>query len=267
MMRDRFRIAGMPDVHRWRPAEHSNRIVIALHGIMSHAGWFDTLATATCELGIELWAIDRRGSGTSRDVAGADEPGLLVDDIHEAVRSARSQVDHVTLFGWCWGARAAIIATAEGCAVSELVLAAPGLSASDEVRQRRERILAQSVRAEGARLPLPIDADLFSEQPEVVRFIAADPLCWRDQPSRFPPRSQELLTRAIDAIPKLTKPCLCILADGDRIIHNDKVKVLLAGQQIVILPGGHAMILETPARVARCVRDWVNGSALDAPHV
>jgi len=272
VMRDQMTITGMPDIHRWRPAERAKRIVIALHGVRSHAGWFHTLAAAMCELGIEFWGIDRRGSGAARDAAGADDPALLIDDTHEAVRAARQQVDHVTLLGWCWGARAALIATAQGCPISELVLAAPALSPSpnDELQRRRQRILAQSTSEDALtnpRLPLPIDADLFSEDPEVVRYISEDPLAWRDQPSRFPPRSQELLSRAIESIPKLTKRCLCLLAEHDLLINNEKTKALLGSHQIVVLPGGHAIILETPARIASCIRDWLAESPQESRHV
>ena len=41
--------------------------VVYFHGIESHAGWFDMAARMLQEAGIDVFCLDRRGSGINRD--------------------------------------------------------------------------------------------------------------------------------------------------------------------------------------------------------
>src|SRR4029450_3454890 len=73
---------------RWRsgPSQPS-AVVIFLHGIASHAGWFAETATDLSHQGVEVYGPDRRGSGRSEGPRGhLDRYERALDDVEQLVR-------------------------------------------------------------------------------------------------------------------------------------------------------------------------------------
>ena len=68
---------------RWR-SERSppSAAVIVLHGIASHAGWFAETAADLNRHGVEVYGLDRRGSGRSGGPRGhLDRYERALDDV------------------------------------------------------------------------------------------------------------------------------------------------------------------------------------------
>lgn len=219
--------------------------VVLIHGVMSHAGWLAPLADALAERGIASVAVDRRGSGRASSLGGTAEPNHWLHDIRTAQGHLRRKGHRVALFGWCWGARLALV-SASIDPPDQIFLAAPGLAMAPSIRARAAAL------ATGTEDPvaLPFDVDLFSSEPSVMARIRADELAWRTQPRSFLAPSRGLLDRAISVLPGLTLPIITLLADSDRIVDNAKVEALLAPRQVVRLPGEHALVLEAPTLLA-----------------
>ena len=221
--------------------------VVALHGMMSHAGWFHALGAELAQRGGLLLAADRRGSGQSRHLPGLDSADRWVEDVRELVRVAHSYSNRVVLLGWCGGARTALAAAASGVEVTDILLAAPALFFSPYL-QRRFDALSGHV---GAELPLPFEPlDDFSLAPEVRQFIEADTLRWNAVPRPFLSPSKVVLERALAGLPSIGSPIRCLLATDDRLIDNTRTGELMAGRQVERISGAHAIVLEQPRRLA-----------------
>lgn len=226
----------------WR-SPGATRAVLAVHGVMSHAGWFSGLGEALAERGITLAAVDRRGCGRAQGLA----PGgarAWVDDLLAAARQLSGEGLELTLLGWCWGARTAVVAASEGRL--PLCLMAPGLRMRPTVDQRLDAALDRV----GQPLPLPFDVADFSEAEAVQAFIAKDPLKWRQLPWGFVEESRALNAQAQKLAPQLPARTLVVLAERDRMIDGAATRALFSGQRLDTVAGGHALILEQPGRAA-----------------
>ena len=67
---------------RYAPAGTPRAEVVCIHGIQSHAGWYEHSCTALSRAGFAVYFIDRRGSGMNE---GARGDTVLVVVIPEAV--------------------------------------------------------------------------------------------------------------------------------------------------------------------------------------
>ncbi len=52
-------------LHSWRPVEptEATTLLFYVHGIQSHAGWYDHTCTALSRAGYQVYFLDRRGEG------------------------------------------------------------------------------------------------------------------------------------------------------------------------------------------------------------
>jgi len=67
-------------------------VVVYLHGIASHAGWFSETAAHLSDQGVTVYAPDRRGSGRSGGPRGhLDRYRRALDDAGQAVRLAAAE--------------------------------------------------------------------------------------------------------------------------------------------------------------------------------
>src|SRR4051794_21782947 len=95
----------------WRPTGAPRGIVVLVHGLQSHAGWFLDAGVALAARGLAVYAPDRRGSGRSLSARGdIGDYRAWFEDLEEVVRAARA--DHseaeVHLVGHCFGANLAL---------------------------------------------------------------------------------------------------------------------------------------------------------------
>ena len=82
----------MLQFRRWGPVNRSPRaIVLALHGIQSHGGWYFRSSQAMAEAGFEVLFLDRRGSGLSMSPRGhAIHAERLINDVAQFTRAIRA---------------------------------------------------------------------------------------------------------------------------------------------------------------------------------
>jgi acylglycerol lipase len=232
-------------IHR---ATNPRAALVLSHGVMSHAGWLQPLCEALAQRGITAAAVDRPGSGQRREDPGACEPERWIAGLTEAVEALRGEGAPVSLLGWCWGARTAVLA-AERVRPDRLVLAAPGLVMAEAVRARATALAA----GDADPVPLPFAIEAFSDEPRVIDFIRADRLAWTGQPRAFLAPSRAVLGRALAVLPALDLPVHVLLAERDRIVDNAATTAMLSAATLRRLPGGHALVLEDAAAVADAI--------------
>ena len=225
---------GYPIVcHEWSPPEGltPKAKIIILHGIQSHAGWYQNLAKTLAVKGIEVLMPDRRGSGQNKlDRGHAQKSRRLIQDIDE-IRQAwlqpntNSSTRKPAIAGISWGGKlAAAAVAAHPDAFEGLALIAPGLFA-----QVRPPFLTQlkiafcAVFSPKTLFEIPLsNPSLFTDQADWQDFIATDPQTLHYATARFFIVSRSLDLQLNHFRKRIRVPVLLQIAGYDRIIKNDK---------------------------------------------
>jgi acylglycerol lipase len=106
-------------VRHWRPTPPVCGVVVSLHGIQSHGGWYTYSSSRLAAAGYEVFFLDRRGSGLNRQQRGhAIHEERLLNDIRQFLgrlseqRPDLAEVPRI-LTGVSWGGKlaAAYLAT------------------------------------------------------------------------------------------------------------------------------------------------------------
>lgn len=215
--------------YRSYPAEGALRgTVVYLHGIQSHGAWYLETASELARRGYSVYLPDRRGSGRSGGPRGHfPSTARLVDDVRRVVELARAEHGDspVFLVGGCWGARPAIgHALAEQDALAGLVLVCPALFAKVDVPPADKlRVLAGGLVASMQPIRVPLDDELFTDNPPYLEFIKGDALSLREVTASFFFR-QALWDRQLIASTSLRLPVLVLQSGADPIVDGARVR-------------------------------------------
>jgi len=223
-----------PHVHgyAWRhPAPTASLVLV--HGLQSHALWFAEAAGLLHERGVSLYALDRRGSGSSTGTRGdITRYGVWFDEVGAMVRLA--QAEHpgvpVHLVGHCFGANVALGSILSGRApdVRSLIMLTPGFYVlPDYGSMEKLRIAGGALLARGARFRVPQGDDLFSRDPDIVAWIAADGLGARTLTARCLWQINAMLGMLRRQAGDLRVPLLVCEAARDRLSDNRRNRALL----------------------------------------
>jgi len=220
---------------RFYEAAAARRGVVYLHGIQSHGGWFLRSCDFLRGKGNTVLALDRRGSGLNQQDRGHCEgAGQLIEDVDRSVEWLRGQggFDRVDLVAVSWGGKLALVyAGRYPEKVCSVVLVAPGLCTQVDI-SLREKIAVGAHGLVGPRklheIPLN-DPELFTQTPEMIKFIAGDPLKLTEGTARFFITSSRLDWSVRKIMGELKAPVYLFLAEQDRIIDNAATIKLLEG--------------------------------------
>jgi alpha-beta hydrolase superfamily lysophospholipase len=209
---------------RW----HSERsppsaVVVFLHGIASHAGWFAETAADLNRHGVEVYGLDRRGSGRSGGPRGhLDRYERALDDVEQLVRlvAAEHPGTPVFLAASSWAAKLAVVYAARRAApLSGLLLLGPGLLPRVNLSPwRRVQVVAGHLVRPMARLPIPLTPELYTANPPYRDYIRADPLRLLDATTRFFWETARLDRRRRRDSARLGLPILLLQGDGDQMM-------------------------------------------------
>jgi alpha-beta hydrolase superfamily lysophospholipase len=257
---------------RWRPVVGGSRgRVMVLHGIQSHAGWYESLGRILASHGLDVVMPDRRGSGAnSADRGHASSTRRLLEDLDTVLHAWNARSDDFrnkpVLAGISWGGKLAAIAVGNRPQTfSGLALITPGLFA--KVRPPLSTQLAIAFCAavfprKTFSIPLS-DPSLFTADESRQHYIATDPATLHEATARF-----FVVSRAMDIrLPRIARrihcPTLVQLAGMDRIVNNDRIRNYakkIAGQptRIIDYPMAHHTLEFEPNTVAQ---DYANDLA------
>jgi alpha-beta hydrolase superfamily lysophospholipase len=200
---------------------------------------------ALAESGVAFVGADRRGSGLSGgDRGDVDSFQRWIDDYAAVLGSVRERYPSLplTLTGQSRGGAIAAAVAAQVDGWQALLLAAPHmnqhvrLSEAEWSRRRAARRVSPMVK-------IPIPDEHYTNDPELLRFMAADELMLRYYTPRY---GAELL--ALDEhIANLTtfprdRPAVCVMPAVDRITDT-----AIAGDGFARLTGGSGLLVSTPA--------------------
>ncbi len=270
------------DGYRWKyrkfPAAGETRgIVVFIHGIQSHGGWYEFSCTQLAQAGYEVYFLDRRGSGMN-ELQRGDAPSFrrLLDDVAEflaALTRTASRGNSVArlpvfLAAISWGGKLAVaLERRHPGLIDGMILLCPGFFAKvrPTLWQRIGIIVARLFRP-GKKYAVPLnDPDLFTASPRWQQFL-------RDDPLRLHQATARLLVESVrlDGYLRFTAryvhvPVLLLLASEDRIIRNDKTRgyferFAARDKQIIEYAGAHHTLEfePEPGRFIGDVRAWLD---------
>lgn len=246
--------------------------LVYLHGIESHAGWFALAADALRDQGFDVYCLDRRGSGLNRENRGflsgyVDNYGTLLADIRAFIAPLRERYEQVFLVGLSWGGKLALsYGLTHPEDIDGLVLITPGLRAHVDVSfLNKLKIALLSPLNPSARVPVPIQPEMFTTTPVYLNYIRQDPLRLTSATVRFFWQSHRL-DRSIDRnIASNRLPVQLFLAGKDTIVDNEgALEVLQQGQApgldvVRYVDQTHSIQLDAPQRLVDDMMDWIKG--------
>jgi alpha-beta hydrolase superfamily lysophospholipase len=212
----------------WNGSRYPRAMIVLVNGVMSHSGWFRSLARSLAARNLLVVGADRRGSGLNHGARGdAASAEVLVKDLSKIIEQERLEDCALYLAGWCWGAVLAINAAEEFRSfVHGLILLAPGLYPSAAIKramQEQEKHLKDNV-FNAPCLVSPIREDMFTHGPYLDDFIRRDEF----RLLTFTPRFYRIMLRmgltAITQLADLEHPVLLILATKDAAVDNDQTR-------------------------------------------
>lgn len=256
---------------RYRAAAEPRAIVVCVHGIQSHAGWYDASCRHLSHQGFEVFFVDRRGSGMNGEERGhCTGINQLTTDIVRAIAHARSEVPGrpVFLVGISWGGKL-VTATikAQPNLVDGLVLVCPGFFAKIGPTFRERMIIGGSFLVwprRPVRVPLT-EPYLFTDSFEWQEFLAHDRRLLRTGTVRLLMTSVFLDGVMRNAPKQIKIPVVTFLAGKDRIIDNDRVRAYVSrfassDKQVIEYPSFHHTIEfeSDPRPFFRDLTDWLS---------
>jgi alpha-beta hydrolase superfamily lysophospholipase len=222
-----------PHVHgyAWRhPAPGASLVLV--HGFQSHAQWFAEAADDLVERGFSVFALDRRGSGSS-----PERPGDITDyrnwvrELAAVIRYAQAESDApVHVVGHCFGANVALAcALTQPLVLGSIVMLTPGVYVlPDYTVGEKLQILVQGLRGStGVRFRMPQRAELFSRHPDVVEWIRADRLGAPSVTGRCLLQTGRMLRSIRRNTGRVRVPVLVLEAARDRISDNARNRAFL----------------------------------------
>ncbi len=264
----------------YRPLQQQSGIALVyLHGIESHAGWFEGPAFMLAERGHEIFCLDRRGSGINRENRGftsgdVNDWKTLIDDIHVFLQQIRPAHKQCAVVGLSWGGKLALAyALSHPEDVDSLVLITPGLVSRVDLNWGQKLGVALSLLAHPkARFALPIKTEMFSDDPAWLDLIRRDPLRLHDATARFLMASRRMDRFIAQRIGENRIPILLFLAGQDQIVNNPATASLLKrGSQSQLQihcyeDQAHSIQFETPAQLVRDMDEWLKAKADGTAH-
>jgi acylglycerol lipase len=215
----------------WRATSPVRGVVVALHGIQSHGGWYTYSSSRLAAAGYEVYFLDRRGSGFNRPQRGhAIHEERLLNDVRQFLghlAELRPDLDGLprVLTGVSWGGKlAAAYAATFPADFQAIALLYPGLYSRLQPTwwQRWRLDWAAEVAGWGhVTLPIPLnDAALFTNTPRWQDFIHRDELALQRVTIDFLRANLRLTSLIEQRGPEIAVPVLMMLAGRDDVIDN-----------------------------------------------
>lgn len=212
------------------PVESPKALLIFIHGLKSHAGWFLDSGQALAERGIKVYAFDRRGSGRSEEPPG-DIPSykIWLDDIDALVTEAQAQYPQtpIHILGHCFGAKLALgYGIGHQDKIESLCLIAPPQRALKvDIRPKEKiQVALSTLTRQHTQVKVPIADEMFTDDPKYLQFIKKDQLKLESMSTRFCLQILKMDHWLSRHLKTLQLPLLCLLAAHDDIVDVQRAR-------------------------------------------
>jgi alpha-beta hydrolase superfamily lysophospholipase len=273
----------MPDgserpLRHWTPDRPPRAVILALHGFNDHSLAFDQLGAVLAEAGLLTYAYDQRGFGAAPGRGWWPGTDALLSDLASAVSGLRREHPQLRLHcvGESMGAALLIVAL-EWRAVScdSVVLAAPAIAGLQVMPSFIGALLRTADRlAPGLTLPLPagVRPDA-SADPAVLEDLATDPLVIKTPRVDAVAGLAELMTEAMEALPRIEGEILWLYGLRDEIVPPEVMAGALerlperSRARVALYPEGSHLLMrgEGAATAAADLVAWITDPAAPLP--
>lgn len=225
-------------------------MLVCLHGIQSHGGWYEYSSRKMAEAGYVVAYLDRRGSGLNFAQRG-DTPSFrrLFADVAEFIGILQKRWPQlpVALSACSWGGKVAVGMCPEHPHLFQaLLLLCPGFFPQVGVPLRTKLKIGRSKLLRPTRaFDIPLnDPALFTASWTGRQFLRHDPLALRQATARFLVESVRLDRYLRTAAASVTMPVLLLLSGQDRIIQNGPARAFVesfaaAEKHVIEYPEAH----------------------------
>lgn len=249
-------------------------VIICLHGISTHAAWFQPLAVHLNHAGYDLVCPNRPGSGENprrSEVADMQRGEDLIPALAPAFAEARRHKSDVYLLGTSWAAKLAVAAAARHREeMKGLILLVPAFKAEKENIGVALRVAVGNLIAPEGTLPSPNPEDYLplaakATSSSTLSEINRDGMMLCRATHRFHWQSRALQKKGISSLKQQRFPTLAMFAAEDQIVDSkasQKIAFEIA-DTVALFPGeGHAIQVQTPDRVAQTIVEWIETGRL-----
>jgi lysophospholipase len=256
--------------YAWRHPKPAASLIL-LHGFQSHAQWFAEAADLLVERGFSVYALDRRGSGSSPykrgDIGRYEEWFEEVTDVISLARDEQPQAP-VHLVGHCFGANVAVgSALTQPVNVASIVMLTPGLFVRQDYNTAEKLgIVVRALGGSDRGWPVPQAPEDFSRDQDLIAWIRSDSLGAHTATARGLLATGRMLRFLRRGVGRLTVPMLVFEAGRDRISDNPRNRAALERgpvdrRRFVTFDAEHFLLAE-PCRdeVLDETARWVSGS-------
>lgn len=233
-------------------------VFILLHGMESHSTWFEPLFPLLQQAGYAILSYDRPGWGRSEGTRGhiASYTDIL-ETLSRIASDARRKYRKVHLAGMSWGGMSALYASLRRpWLFDSLSMIAPGIAAKTDIPflgkfHAASRILGKRFTSYVSTTFTP---EHFTADREWQDFIRTDPHIVKQVSAGFcleTVKMRRFITLTVGK--RVIPPAICLLADNDTILDNQKVAKICqrAGATIQHVPNSrHTIVFENPEAVA-----------------
>ena len=262
---------GLALLHRhWRPGSGgAARLRLAIvHGLAEHSARYDHVGRFFARRGVSVHAYDQRGHGLS------EGPRVYTPSFEHLLDDAERFLAHIeradpegplVLLGHSMGGLCvASLLAHRRPAVRAAVLSGPALARPEISRLQRALIGSLSALTPRLLVPMSLDAEGLSRDPEVVAAYLADPLVPRRYSARLIASLLRETERVATAAPGIELPVLIVHGEDDPICPVDGSRsfangLAAAGSELKTYPGLRHEILNEPEReqVLADIHGWI----------
>lgn len=214
----------------WLHPDAQRPVLLIMHGIGAHSGWFIDMGNSLNEQGLTVYAIDHRGFGRSSGLRGhAAEAQTPVRDAETVLLEMRQRHPDapVSILGHSLGAIYALHMAADDTAAAThqlagMVLVNPGIAVTWKVPVGRQVAMAVGGLSGSTRQwSLAPGHELMTTNAEAKRMLDADTYWQRTQSAAYIYQvGLRLRTSVMKRLPSIRTPALVIQADGDlSVVH------------------------------------------------
>jgi alpha-beta hydrolase superfamily lysophospholipase len=207
------------------PCGGEGPVVLVLHGLFSHMGWYRSLAEELAAAGTAVYLLDRRGAGLSEGARG-HMPGWMavIRDIARVVHEIRSLHPGrpVHAMGISLGGTFSLAASIVHPELfASQILLSPGLAAGFRFPFRhRLRVLQSSLMRPMRLFELPFSVEALTDHPDWRTALLLDPLRTRQVTARFLIETFRMQGFVRARMQRLHLPLLVLLAERDQLVDN-----------------------------------------------
>jgi len=232
---------GISLVRRVWKGKSGMPVILFMHGIEGHGGWFENTASVLNGRGMTIYAVDRRGAGMNqRDRGNLNSYKDYLNDIEVSLR--KITFDHVghpiIIIAHCWGAKAASLIVQRdykpvggelNLPIAGIVFIAPAIYSKVDYGMGTKFQIAYNTLLGGdagghRKWPLPLEVDMFTDNPTFQGYLKRDAMRLTEVTASMLVETLKISKLAEKAAGQIDMPVLMLQGGSDRIVDVEKLQ-------------------------------------------